>query len=138
MISDSPIKWKAERLPSAYAVMYPMLCEVAREHGYALAIHGSMARDFDLIAVPWVQDASDALTLVMAMKAAIGACTHSFDSEHLFIDGNPSVRPHGRRAYSLHFTDKGGKAPYIDISVMPRLGKLATNRAILELVKEKK
>ena len=31
-----------------------MLCDVAREMGYALALHGSMNRDMDLIAVPWV------------------------------------------------------------------------------------
>lgn len=35
-----------------YACMYQELAEICRAHGYALAIHGSMARDFDLIAIP--------------------------------------------------------------------------------------
>lgn len=31
---------------------------VARRHGYAIGVHGSMSRDLDLIAVPWVESAS--------------------------------------------------------------------------------
>lgn len=37
-----------------YCAMYPELAKIAQSHGYALAIHGSMGRDFDLIAVQWV------------------------------------------------------------------------------------
>lgn len=31
------------------------------------------------------------------------------------------MKPHGRLAYSLHLTDRGGAGPYLDVSVMPRL-----------------
>lgn len=37
-----------------YAAMYSELSEFFRSRGYALAIHGSLIKDFDLIAVPWV------------------------------------------------------------------------------------
>jgi len=38
--------------------MYPDLCKLFQEQGYALAVHGSLIRDFDLIAVPWTSNAS--------------------------------------------------------------------------------
>lgn len=41
-----------------YACLYPALCDRAREHGYALAIHGTVATDLDLIAVPWTTAAT--------------------------------------------------------------------------------
>lgn len=39
---------KAANFGPVYACIYPGLAEVTRAHGYALAAHGSMARDFDL------------------------------------------------------------------------------------------
>ena len=36
-----------------YASIYHGLAEVARKHGYALAIHGTVTSDLDLIAVPY-------------------------------------------------------------------------------------
>jgi hypothetical protein len=45
---------KAANYAPTYCALYPELAEIARKHGYALAIHGSMARDFDLICIPWV------------------------------------------------------------------------------------
>lgn len=47
-----------------YAGMYKELTEVARSHGYAMAVHGSMARDFDLICIPWTDTASEHLKVV--------------------------------------------------------------------------
>lgn len=39
----------------------------ARELGYALAIHGTLKRDIDLIACPWTGHAVDARTLAEAL-----------------------------------------------------------------------
>jgi len=44
----------ASRAPIYAACVYPELAELCRDCGYALAVHGSLARDFDLIAIPWV------------------------------------------------------------------------------------
>lgn len=104
-----------------YAALFPQLVEIAKAHGYALAVHGTMHRDFDLIAVPWAAEATDSLALIKALKAATGTNTHSFECDHYWPDCNPTAKPHGRLAYSLHFTDRGGDGPYMDVSVMPRL-----------------
>lgn len=111
-------------LATAYACIYAMLIPVAREHGYALAIHGSLNRDLDLIAVPWTETACDALTLISALKAATQTVTHGEEWDFLFPDHNPTMKPHGRQAYSLHFTDRGSQGTYIDVSVMPRAAQL--------------
>lgn len=42
-----------------YCGLYPALAEVTRKHGYALAIHGSLANDFDLICIPWLAEPSE-------------------------------------------------------------------------------
>lgn len=56
----------------AYVGMYVILSEVAREHGYALAIHGTVSRDFDLIAIPWTETAGDPELLIEKLRKAVG------------------------------------------------------------------
>lgn len=97
------------------------LREIAFEHGYALAIHGSMERDFDLVAVPWIVDAKPAADLVEAMRLSVGGIHLERDRES---NNCPEAKPHGRLAWSIYFG--GGPydfrvGPYIDISVMPRV-----------------
>jgi hypothetical protein len=104
---------------AAYVALYPMLQQIAKRHGYALAVHGSLHRDFDLIAVPWVEEASSALTLIRAFKKATRTVTHHEDFDHLVKDCKPNPKPHGRVGYSLHFTNSGMYGGYLDISVMP-------------------
>lgn len=124
-MGKSEIDWnkKPLRLQPSYALVYsallPRLQEVAREHGYALGVHGSMATDLDLIAVPWTEEATDGETLVRALAAIVGA---SVDMPGL---PNPGKKPHGREAWTLLFDslEYGGfglSGPYIDLSVMPR------------------
>ena len=56
-----------------FACLYAALCDTARSHGYALAIHGTVTTDCDLIAVPWTDTAADAETLMTALMEHIGA-----------------------------------------------------------------
>jgi hypothetical protein len=100
-------------LPVALAVTYLRLLPVARKCGYALALHGSMNRDLDLIAVPWTNDAIEPEELVDALKKESGAIT-----TNQTIEGTPwpRMKPHGRMCYSLFLAGE----PYIDLSVMPR------------------
>lgn len=104
----------------AYAALYPLLLQVAKRHGYALAIHGSMQRDFDLIAVPWIEEASTPVVLIRALKKATRMVTQSPLTDHLFKDCAPTPKPHGRIAFSIHVTDSGMYGGYLDISVMPK------------------
>lgn len=113
-----------------YGCLYPCLCDIAQKHGYAMALHGSMQRDLDLVAIPWTEQATDAETLVAAIIAHIGLLSFK---ERIMRDGIPAAdvdaiveadggpdprnKPHGRRAWSLHL-DLGA---YIDLSVMPRM-----------------
>lgn len=105
---------------AAYAAFYPMLVQIARRHRYALAIHGSLHRDFDLIAVPWVEEASEPLVLVKAFKKATRTVVQHEETDRLIKDCSPSAKPHGRIAYSLHVTNHGMYGGYLDISVMPK------------------
>lgn len=117
-MSDKPA---VSNLAGFYAWYLPLITTVAREHGYAIGTHGSFARDMDLIAAPWTEEACDALTLIRALKEATGCVTHTDCADEYFPDCNPTLKPHGRVAYSLHFTNRGSERAYIDISVLPRL-----------------
>lgn len=93
-----------------YARVFTMARCVAWSYGYALALHGSFTRDLDLIAVPWTDTANDPKHLIARIAKVTG----------LSIQGEPTVKPHGRKAWSLLFT--GFDDPrWIDVSVMPRL-----------------
>lgn len=49
---------KSANMAPVYVALYPEWAEIARKHGYALSIHGSVARDFDLVFVPWADKVS--------------------------------------------------------------------------------
>lgn len=107
---------------AAYVALYPMLLQIAKDHGYTLAVHGSLHRDFDLVAVPWIEGASDALTLIRAFRRMTRTVTMHEKSDRKWAkDCSPTQKPHGRIAYSLHVTNSGMYGGYLDISVMPRL-----------------
>lgn len=95
--------------PFYAAGLYPKLAEVFRSHGYALAVHGSVGTDFDLIACPWIETAGDPQSVVDDIHEKFAARFH---------DREGSVRPHGRVSYKLHLSF-GDCA--LDISFMPRL-----------------
>lgn len=88
----------------AYACMYPKLAAIAREHGYALAMHGSLVADCDLIAVPWIEDAKPHDELAQALSKRVGG--------YLILDTYEN-RPAGVRKHVIHL----GGGPYIDLAV---------------------
>jgi len=49
----------------------------AKEHGYAIALHGSCRRDLDLIATPWVENHSSPDVLAWAVQRAACGITQS-------------------------------------------------------------
>lgn len=94
----------------------PAIRAAAREHGYAIGLHGSMRRDLDLIAVPWRDGASD--KDVLAHAIAMAACGITRDGPYQW-----EQKPLGRVAASLSccwprwFNEAG--AGHIDLSVAP-------------------
>lgn len=75
-----------------YAALYPVLAAIFQRHGYALAIHGSLARDFDVIAVPWAETLS-------SPDAVLAEVVQRFDIR--LIGDGPTQKNHGRVAYTL-------------------------------------
>lgn len=98
-----------------YAQILPRIREAGKAMGYAVGIHGSMGRDFDLIAVPWSEDAKPAEELVQEVADAVGGYVLG-DLEKRGGISEPTQKPHGRRSWNICW---GGK-PFIDLSVMPR------------------
>lgn len=97
----------------------------AREVGYAVAVHGSMQRDVDLVAIPWVEEARSPMDLIKAIVAAIpGSFLSTRGSEMEQTEQIP--RPHGRLGWVIWFG--GTKGTYIDLSVMPRIELEGENR----------
>lgn len=91
----------------------PNLRRVAHEHGYALGTHGSEARDFDLIAAPWAEDAKAPAYLARALRLEVDGYFQA--NEEL-----PRVKPHGRLCWPIYFTPwPGHELVYIDLSVLP-------------------
>lgn len=105
----------ARRARRAANKCLPALREVAQAHGYALGLHGSVARDVDLIAVPWVDEAAPAIELVRAAAARIRELCGWVHCPAVDLD-KPTFKPHGRLAWSIHI--QGGV--YFDVSVLPR------------------
>lgn len=97
----------------AYVALFPILSEIAHEHGYALAVHGSLQNDFDLVAVPWTVGAHTAEELIAALAKRCNLCYGEFGTGVL----GPELKPHGRRAWFLIV----GAGSGLDISVMPRM-----------------
>jgi hypothetical protein len=66
--------WKDVRakfqLRKRYASIIPEIRKIGKRCGYAIAVHGSMERDLDLIAAPWVDGALKPETLVIRLEAA--------------------------------------------------------------------
>lgn len=101
-------------LKAYYQAYLPTIRNTAKYHGYAIAEHGSMERDYDLIAVPWVEECSMPLTLVRAICKEIGAVINP-NKKH----EDCTEKPHGRIAYSLIlFNHPYGVDTFIDLSIM--------------------
>mgnify|MGYP001324564615 CR=1 FL=1 len=102
----------------AYVALYPSLAEIARDHGYSLAIHGSVGKsnmsDLDLIAVPWMEDCTTA-ELLMRNTARYLVTTFNKPIVDAMQGTKPILKPHGRLAYRFPL----GNGSAIDISVMP-------------------
>lgn len=93
--------------------------EAARAHGYALAVHGSLRRDIDLIAAPWWPDASEPDVLIAALVAACGGWMKTDPNRtdrNNYLHHSPEPKPHGRLGYQII---PGDGHTYFDVSVLP-------------------
>lgn len=100
-----PDKPKPSYAP-VYAAMYPEIAATVRKHGYALAIHGSLQRDFDLIAIPWIAKPSSPAEVVSVLTTEFS----------LKLIGKGTPMPHGRTVFTLSC---GWGECAIDLGFMP-------------------
>lgn len=116
----SDFKWihieNAEELVKFYLGILIPIRSAAKKCGYAIGVHGSMRRDLDLIAVPWVEEFSDKNDLAGAIQiAACGLKSASYEWER---------KTHGRMAtafpvcWTWHCTPMIKSNGHIDLSVM--------------------
>lgn len=103
---------RAANYAPVYACLYPELAEVARKHGYALCVHGSLARDFDLVCVPWVDTPSSPQSVVDDIV----------DSFSIIQVGEPTIRAHNRLVYTISL--QFGEC-FLDLSFMPTVDNFA-------------
>ena len=98
-------------LPAVYSWQLHKIQRCVNSDGYALAVHGSMQRDFDLIAVPWEERAVSPEQLIRGLFLELGLKAQ---------EGDPAEKEHGRLAYTLMLDGD----LFIDLSIMPRLQAL--------------
>ena len=90
---------------------------IARAHGWAIGVHGSLARDIDMIATPWTVDATPWQGLLDAIRIGL-----NLDE----IGTHQRSKPHGRIGVLL--TQKGAvyertpkgtwHPPCLDVSIV--------------------
>jgi hypothetical protein len=93
-----------------YARIYTQARIIAWQYGFALVMHGSATRDLDLLLVPWTERASDQTAEHVVKRIANVTGTT--------ISGEPSSKPHGRKAYTLLLPGVS-EVRWVDLSVMP-------------------
>lgn len=101
---------KTEGRAVFYAVLWPSLKKAAIECGWALALHGSMESDMDLMAMPWVEDCKPVEEMIKTLSDCLGNTV--WKDHHI----KPHYgKPHGRVVYSLSICADW----YLDVSCMP-------------------
>ena len=112
---SKPIKAK----PGLYALFYENLKHIALEYGYNLVVHGSMQRDLDLIAIPWVDNPNPEFEMIQDFQMYL--------TGYKPTEPDYSVLPGGRHAYviTLNRGNKEGEwvrfydeQYYLDISIV--------------------
>lgn len=104
--------------PSLYAYYFYELKAIAKKYGYNLSLHGSLNRDLDLIAIPWLQEVGNYEEMIHEFASLLGGCVmvQTEAQRHCF--------PHGRLSYIINL-NRGENSEgedlmyYLDISVIP-------------------
>lgn len=92
-----------------YASMWDDFRQAALDCGWALALHGSLASDMDIMAMPWVEDAKPVEEMIKALEE----CLTIPDDALTFETTKFTEKPHGRVVYTIHIWADF----YIDLSV---------------------
>jgi hypothetical protein len=89
-----------------YAAMWEDFRKAALDKGWALALHGSLASDMDIMAMPWIEEADHPLEMILAIK-------NCFDKPRE-ITLTETPMPNNRMVYTLSIWADF----YLDINVI--------------------
>lgn len=123
--------------PSLYAFYFETIKAIGLKYGYNIVLHGSINRDLDLIAIPWIEENGNKDLMINEIAEAIGGSILLMNRSVDNIVGDRfSVHAHGRMCYIINInrdfeTKYNGMVSeikeyadpqyYIDISVMPTI-----------------
>ena len=95
--------------PAFYACMWDDIRQCAMDCGWAVALHGSLASDMDIMAMPWTDEATSFGTLVETI-------TRLFEGNDLvrYRTIHYNSKPHGRIVATISIWEDF----YLDISAM--------------------
>lgn len=98
-----------------YAGWVDPIKETGWRCGYNMLVHGSLKRDLDVLAVPWIEDATSDAVLAEEIRKL-------FNGRIAPAPYNPKMKPHGRITWSIHFGPIEGDFTYVhayvDLGVM--------------------
>lgn len=110
--------------PGLYTIFYEHLKQIALEYGYNLIVHGSLQRDLDLIAIPWIDNPRPEQDMIKDFQKYLTGGTLIMPNGEVYF----TTLPGGRHAYVIELNrgDKRGEwvrfedaEYYLDISVTP-------------------
>ncbi len=117
--NGKPIRVK----PGMYAIFFTQMKAIAEDYGYNLLLNGSLDRDMDLVAVPWVDKPQDEQEMIKDFQKYLkGIVTLMSDNKVHY-----TVLPGNRHAYVIELNrgDRHGEWTrfedeeyYLDISVI--------------------
>ncbi len=110
---------KVAQVEEYYEALISALRHVAYRCGYALAVHGSLKRDIDLIAAPWRDTAVSADYLYKQLKET---CRVIIGFAESYSEDKPTEKDCGRLGWAINLTPNR-ESVYIDISIMPKVIK---------------
>lgn len=113
--------------PHFYAVCFGTLQKIARDKGYNLLLHGSMDRDMDLVAVPWVNEPYSHLELLQEFDDYLNGRHQSTINYYML-----KILPGGRSSYILNLHRSYYRKDeyqedaqfYLDISITPLISNI--------------
>ncbi len=124
------MKWhqcnNLDELQAFYESILPAIREAAKKCGYAVGVHGSMRRDLDLIAVPWIPTPRRGDAQILARPGTLAEAIQTAATGGISYEPNAiqwEKKPHGRIATSLpvcwaNWPDAKDGTGHIDLSVM--------------------
>lgn len=93
-----------------YSALWEDIRNAAMDCGWAVALHGSLSRDMDIMAMPWIEGCTDADTMI---DTIIAKCF----GDNIISEYGKKIdrtKPYGRVCYLIPIYEDF----YLDISVM--------------------